>query len=163
MKVLGLKTFLVFGAWVVLCAPSVAVAQAEKKARAVQIEPVDVIGRPGPELDQAIKAEAIDERQGLRRRMRRRWRDAEPKEREQMREQREQWQSELREGLSDDERQELRRRMRTREQRRDTIRGLPEADRQALRERMELDVGEERGALRQRLRNVDPALNRVTL
>jgi hypothetical protein len=167
MKILGLKTFLVLGVWVAFCAASVAGAQDAERPRALQIEAVEVIRPSGPALDQAtqfdaikfdvIRAESIDERRELRRRMRRRWHYAKPEEREQMRDQREQWQRELREGISDDERQGLRRRMRAREQRRTEIRSLPEAERQALRDRMKQDVGEERAALRQRLREVDPA------
>ena len=142
MKSLGLRVLIGLGAWVLLSSSAAAADPADRRVEERTVLPIDEVGvveRPRPRLDDAIEAEAIDERRELRKRMRRRWREAKPQERDEMREQREQWRHELREGLSDEERQQLRRRMREREVRRAEIRDLPAAERRALREQMQVD------------------------
>ena len=160
MKSLGLRVLIGLGAWVLLSSSAAAADPADRRVEERTVLPIDEVGvveRPRPRLDDAIEAEAIDERRELRERMRRRWREAKPQERDEMREQRDQWRRELREGLSDEERQQLRRRMREREVRRAEIRDLPAAERRALREQMQLGGSEERRALRHRLRDIPPA------
>ena len=157
MKSLGLRVLIGLGAWVLLSSSSTAADRRVAERTVLPIDESMVVERPPPRLDDAVRAEALDERRELRKRMRQRWRDAKPKEREEMREQREQWRRELREELSDDERQQLRHRMREREVRRAEVRDLSPAERRRLAEQMEIGGGEERRALRRRLRDVPPA------
>ena len=157
MKTLTTRVLLGLVLWPCLVGIALA-APLEEKAPGALRNQVGVGDEPiVQELPGDLLIEGIGERRELRFQMRERWRKTKPEDRARMREEREQWRRELREGLSDEERQQLRRRMRDSERRHAEKRGLPQAERRILRDQLQAEVGAERGALRQRLRDLGPA------
>ena len=155
MKNLGIKTIGAMFFSVLLCASAHGAGVDGRESIKPGKEVVDVTD--GPQLLEPveIQAEAIDQRRDQRHRMRRREFLAGPEERQRMRDQRRQWQREMREGLGEEDRRRLRGRLEERERLGKSVPG-PRAGRK-LREDFRGATDQERADLRQRLRDTPPA------